>query len=234
MLVLLALLTMLEPPPSASKASCGRARDVALRAADVAMTCEHGHNDCAGVVQVVVVNCRASAVRLEKLELVPVPAKAKQPPAEPEEPAVAEVAPEAAEIPPAMRRAFPVRVTAEQVALVKARLVAPAAGDRPIEPRPVKVRVTNPARVAAQAACRACKGVWGRHGLAQMEGCNCRTKDAGRVCHGGDCEGACLFRETVDGKPEGRCSELKTSLGCHERIIRSANGEIAVHNVCVD
>ena len=67
-----------------------------------------------------------------------------------------------------------------------------------------------------------------------MEGCICRTKDAGRVCHGGDCEGACLFHATVDAKPQGRCAELKTTLGCHERITRGADGEIAVHNVCVD
>jgi hypothetical protein len=139
------------------------------------------------------------------------------------------------EIPPRMRRAFPVRVTEAQVALVQGHLLAVAAGDRPpIKPRPVKIRVTNPARDAALSACRACKGQWGRHGLSQMEGCICRTKDAGRVCHGGDCEGACLLHATVDGKPQGRCAELKTTLGCHERITRSADGEIAVHNVCVD
>ena len=54
------------------------------------------------------------------------------------------------------------------------------------------------------------------------------------MCYSGDREGACLYRETVDDKPQGRCADLKTTLGCHERITRSAGGEIAVHNVCVD
>jgi hypothetical protein len=235
MFAAVALLLMLDVPPPASAASCARARNVTLRAENVAMTCEHGHHDCSGVVQVVVVNCRAKAVRLERLEIIPVPAKTKPTAATPKEATTLEPAPENAEIPPRSRRAFPVRVTDEQVALVKGRILPAAAGDRPpILPRPIRIRVTNPARDAAVKACRACKGEWGAHGLSQMEGCICRTKDAGRICHGGDCEGACLYRETVDGKPQGRCAELRTTLGCQERITRSADGQIAIHNVCVD
>ncbi|MBN2576545.1 MAG: hypothetical protein JXP73_18420 [Deltaproteobacteria bacterium] len=235
MLAVIVFLSMLEAPPPASAATCARGRGVSLRAEDVAMTCEHGHHDCSGVLQVVVVNCRAKAVRLEKLEVIPVPARRKNASSTPKGSRAVELAPENAVVPPRMRRAFPVRVTDQQVALVRGRLSTVAAGDRPpILPRPIRVRVTNPARDAARAACRACKGQWGRHGLSQREGCICRTKDAGRICHGGDCEGACLYRKTVDGKPQGRCAELETTLGCQERITRGADGQTAVHNVCVD
>ena len=235
MLAVLAFLAMVEPPPPASAANCAGARGIAWRAENVALACEHGHHDCAGVLEVVVVNCRAKAVRLERLEIIPVPAKKQNASTEPKGATVVELDPETAEIPSRMRRTFPVRVTDEQVALLKGRLVTVAAGDRPpIQPRPLRIRVTNPARAAALLACRACKGRWGLHGLSQMEGCICRTKDGGRVCRGGDCEGACLFRETVDGKPQGRCAELRTTLGCYERITRSVDGQIAVQNVCVD
>ena len=236
MFAVVALLTMLEGPLPASAAHCAHARSITLRAKNVAMTCEHGHHDCSGVLQVVVVNCRAGAVQLEKLEVIPVPAKTKNRSTTLKAATAVELAPEDAEIPPRMRRTFPVRVTDAQVALVKGRLRTVAGGDRgpALLSRSTRIRVTNPARDAALAACRACKGEWGRLGLSPREGCNCRTKDAGRICHGGDCEGACLYRETVDGKPQGRCAERHTTLGCRQRITRSADGQTAVHNVCVD
>lgn len=56
------------------------------------------------------------------------------------------------------------------------------------------VHVSNPAREAAMAACVACGGVWGMHGLRYHDGCNCKARDAGQPCHdGGACEGACKF-----------------------------------------
>ncbi len=81
---------------------------------------------------------------------------------------------------------------------------------------------------AEKAACEACNGEWGRHGLSPFESCNCRTSDFGKACQGSEqCEGQCL----ADGEPEqvvtdpgppakgyfvGQCSEFEVSYGCHQ------------------
>lgn len=82
--------------------------------------------------------------------------------------------------------------------------------------------------------CRACRGDWGRHGLSEQEGCNCRTNDAGKRCSdGADCEGVCLVAEKrpefepVKGVPGrgyfvGRCSEFVTAWSCNRIIDRGA------------
>ena len=74
--------------------------------------------------------------------------------------------------------------------------------------------------------CRACNGVFGPHGIDPAPRCVCRTKDAGKKCHGkADCEGDCIGdlgdREvTAPGPPPrgfwvGRCAEMRTTFGCH-------------------
>lgn len=97
----------------------------------------------------------------------------------------------------------------------------------------------NPARDAARAACDACDGHWGGHGMLGLEGCNCQTQDAGEPCHASaDCQGICLF-EAFDAVPDdsplaaagpecadrqvryiqrGTCSERQMIFGCHSRI----------------
>ena len=80
--------------------------------------------------------------------------------------------------------------------------------------------------VTERAACDACRGDWGRHGLSQVESCNCRTEDSGRACGAAtECEGQCLADAatelvTEEGPPRvgfliGQCSEFRTSFGCH-------------------
>src|SRR5207342_1925941 len=83
-------------------------------------------------------------------------------------------------------------------------------------------------------ACRACRGDWGVHGLADKETCNCRTTDGGKRCRdGGECQGMCIAAETPErevtalGPPPrgffaGRCSELVTVFGCNRIIDRGA------------
>ncbi len=122
-------------------------------------------------------------------------------------------------------------------------------------------RVTNPTRDAALAACEACQGQWGGWGMSGREGCNCRTKDGGKLCHDGDeCEGACLFErfEVIRkpsgpvcgpngcqvtlglGVPVGRCSDRQMSFGCRAIIAHGASKEpprtLPAHapSTCVD
>lgn len=83
-----------------------------------------------------------------------------------------------------------------------------------------------PADADPRLACEACHGDWGAHGLSPVEGCNCRTSDAGRTCRDSSaCEGQCLA-DTPNavvtdvgpprlGYPQGACSEFRTSFGCH-------------------
>ena len=100
--------------------------------------------------------------------------------------------------------------------------------------------------------CKACRGDWGRHGLAEQESCNCRTNDGGKRCtDGGDCQGMCVAseepeREQVEPGPPargffvGRCSELMTAFGCNRIIDRGARARGPVpladppQMICVD
>lgn len=100
--------------------------------------------------------------------------------------------------------------------------------------------------------CRACNGVWGVHGIAPEESCNCRTTDGGKRCRdGADCQGMCIAaeepeREVVDSGPPargyflGRCSELVTVFGCNRIINRGAAAQGPVplsempSSMCVD
>jgi hypothetical protein len=99
--------------------------------------------------------------------------------------------------------------------------------------------------------CRACKGDWGVHGLAQELSCLCRTHDAGKTCKDGlECEGEC---EVVDGKLEitspgpprrgffiGRCTEFDHVFGCRKLLMdgTAAKGPVNLEEplaeICVD
>lgn len=85
---------------------------------------------------------------------------------------------------------------------------------------------TTTAPPTTEEGCRACNGVWGPQGITQTPRCLCRTKDAGKKCRGkDDCEGECIGdlgdREVTEPGPPprgfwiGRCSELRTTFGCH-------------------
>ncbi len=100
------------------------------------------------------------------------------------------------------------------------------------------VSVDNPERERREAACRACNGDWGAHGITGSEGCNCRMRDAGKECRDGtDCEGECLFDHVEEVRPAsqhcshgacsatlrearlvGRCATYRTTFGCHSFI----------------
>lgn len=97
--------------------------------------------------------------------------------------------------------------------------------------------------------CRACGGLWGRHGLAQKEGCLCRTKDAGKVCRSKtDCESQCVAKdepdtEVVDSGPPakgyflGKCHPYTSYFGCGILLRQAVNPEaldVAPPRICVD
>jgi hypothetical protein len=102
-------------------------------------------------------------------------------------------------------------------------------------------------------ACKACRGDWGVHGLADKPSCNCRTTDAGKKCRdGSECQGMCITgndqpeHEQVEAGPPargffiGRCSELVTVHGCNRIIDRGARARGPVplaeppQMICVD
>lgn len=116
-------------------------------------------------------------------------------------------------------------------------------------------QVTSPPRVPPQSAeeCRACRGDWAKHGIAETESCNCRTNDGGKRCtDGADCQGVCIAAadnpelEAVDGGAPrrgffaGKCSEFVTVFGCNRIIDRGArsHGPASVDDapqlICVD
>lgn len=85
-------------------------------------------------------------------------------------------------------------------------------------------------------------------GKAQVLMCNCRTHDAGKVCHdGAECEGNCLFEtyEVVSkspptGVPAGKCSDHQHQFGCFDIVERGASKEPPVPlpapkpTICID
>lgn len=116
-------------------------------------------------------------------------------------------------------------------------------------PRPTALQASTSARTPE--ACRACNGEWGPHGLAQVESCMCRTKDAGKPCKGkGDCESQCVATEqpetqVVDKGPPakgyflGHCHEFVPFFGCG-RLLRDSNDTTPVAldepppKICID
>lgn len=84
------------------------------------------------------------------------------------------------------------------------------------------VEVTNPARAAAEAQCKACSGSFGPWGIRQREWCNCGTRDAGKPCDDErGCEGACLVNKNRETPRDaaGVCAPRKVIFGCHTKLI---------------
>lgn len=123
-------------------------------------------------------------------------------------------------------------------ASIRPRIDIVDADGAPIRLRDKPVRVSDPARLAALAACDACEGIWNHF---NDHGCNCKTRDVGQACDDDDaCEGQCLFdhwqistptpRSRCKGKrcaampsgigrPIGRCS-LRVSTDCDHFLER--------------
>jgi hypothetical protein len=222
------------------------AAGVLVRASDVDLVCRDGLASCSARIPVSVSNCTARPIELRVLR---VHREGDDDPGpeitiEPQSPHLAPGGIFVHELP---------IWGAGEYALVAEGNAGPLASGR--------VTVTNSTRAAAMTACTACRGEWGRRGLAGVEGCNCRTSDVGQSCDDGeDCEGACLFQrfDVVQpakpltcrdgkcsvtlalGRAVGACSEWRSNFGCKHRITRGASREPPVPLpgraplVCVD
>lgn len=99
------------------------------------------------------------------------------------------------------------------------------------------------------AECARCKGDWGRHGLAGVAGCLCRTPDADKPCESPhDCVAQCLADPEhaqaqsrhcprVNAEFHGHCSAHYTNFGCNGIIVEKATpaGPLrGVQYLCVD
>jgi hypothetical protein len=104
---------------------------------------------------------------------------------------------------------------------------------------------------ATREGCDACQGKWGRHGLADVESCICKTKDGGKECRDeADCEAQCVagdqdFVVVEKGSPpkghwKGRCAEYATTFGCHRFVPKGASkrpplpADDAAEQLCYD
>jgi len=140
-------------------------------------------------------------------------------------------------------------------------VASPAAPPNPAAPVPTVASSPPPSvpppppgktRPQTKQACDACGGLWDRHGIAETEGCICKTKDGGKACRdGAECEGQCLvgadskFEVAQKGPPArgfctGKCSNYETTFGCFRVLERGARAkgpqieEEAAHHICVD
>jgi hypothetical protein len=120
------------------------------------------------------------------------------------------------------------------------------AGQLATAPVPPSTTSTTP---TTEEGCRACNGVFGPHGIDPAPRCVCRTKDAGKKCHGkADCEGDCIGdlgdREVTEPGPPprgfwvGRCAEMRTTFGCHVMLESKPTMPVrldeAPQQLCVD
>lgn len=206
---------------------------VRVRVEDTLLECAGGRLDrCVGETRYVVANCGDEPVELRKLEITDGPRSGRALIFEPAEPRIA----------PRSVWSRTWRVTQESSSVVHADVVDMHGAPIAVTARPV--RVSNPTREAAMAACAACDGVWGIQGLVYHDGCSCRARDAGVECRSGDeCEGACKFdrwaistparplrctgagkrrvcsaRTAAVGRPIGRCSERVALRSCHSLL----------------
>jgi len=108
------------------------------------------------------------------------------------------------------------------------------AGSATASPEPSAVKGEQEKPRTEEEECRACNGIWGKHGLRQIPFCNCGTKDADKRCRDGlECEGQCVAddepeREIVQAGPPplgyfvGKCSAVAKVFGCRRIIQRGA------------
>jgi hypothetical protein len=244
------LLVSIEVGPSTRARSCdGRAPGVFSFASGADLTCADSHRSCRGTLDIEVLNCTAASVTLDPIAVTRPGGNSG---------ARAEYVPDS---PLAPGSSFTFHPTVSQPGGYAITVVV-LAGDRTDVLPTIDLEIRNPALIRALAACTACNGRWGREGMLGLEGCNCRPKDAGKLCHDGDeCEGVCLpdgvevitkarpitcdahgkcSASMGSGRLVGHCSDRMVIFGCHGEIPRGASKEppawLPVHtpSICVD
>ena len=234
MLPLSGLTLIVAAASSATPAQCLPASGVSLRIPDVGLVCGPYLRDCHAKLVVVVVNCGDGPTELERLDFRVVKPETAAPHTLSLPSWSVTFDPRSFVVPAGAERRFEESIIVEATVTVSGQARIAGRASRLTTARAL---VTNPARDAARSACRACRGDWGPQGMMQLEGCNCRTKDAGRTCRDGrDCEAACLLERTDrHGRPVGRCSEFQTMWSCQTIIpVDAARQGFPLDRICTD
>ena len=189
-----------EPPPCQPGDAA-----VALLPVDADLTCNEQFQECQGEITLTARNCTSEFQMFTKVEFFENGRRSQ----------VLEFSPALIAQPGGLwREHLPVTETAEMEAVLYFHPPGVDAENSQSARGPVKV--INRTLDKAKAACDACQGTWGKFGVNKYEACNCKTKDAGKVCNDGDeCEGYCVFkRYDGEGREEGLCSETQRLTGC--------------------
>lgn len=244
------------PPPSAAAVMCAgqdaeQPEMVRVRVEAATLECPEGRLDrCHGESRYTVANCSDEVVELRALRFLATADARRVKIVEPHEPRIA----------PGMTWTWTTKEFHEASERLVVDVVDAAGVQIWVAERPV--RVSNPARDAAIAACEACDGVWGIQGLVYRDACNCRARDAGQECRDGDdCEGACKFerwditspaepvrckgnkcsaRPSGIGRPVGKCSDRVVLRSCHTLVRDGIAGEPdqavpwGISRICID
>jgi hypothetical protein len=170
---------------------------------DVKLKCKDEYRDCEADIPLVAKNCSKDFLEFTKLEIFEQNRKSL----------VLEFSP-ASIIPPgsAWQEKIPWTSAGDVEAVVFFRPAGASSADKVS----TDVKVRNAALDTAKAACEKCSGTWGKFGINNKERCNCKAKDAGKLCTDGDqCLGQCLF-DTYDNKgiEHGHCSDIERVAGC--------------------
>lgn len=178
---------------------------------DLKLKCKDGWKDCETDIPLKAQNCTSGFVEFVRLEMYEKDRRSLS----------LEFSP-ASIVPPGgtWKEQVPWTTPGEMEAVVYYRTAGESATDAARFP----VKVANKGLDDAHAACDRCQGTWGRYGLNQNEGCNCRAADAGKTCHDGDdCQGQCLFMAYDNkGNQIGKCSDNQRVVGCAEIVEKGA------------
>lgn len=211
------------PPPGCDELG---AVELSLEPELLSLACKDDFRDCSGHTTLTVSSCAAAPIELHELLLRPVP------PLQPPVVSVGDV-----RIEPGGTWTMALEFRDHGVYEVSLAPLVRRPGDPELRVGTARLTVENPARERAFEACRECNGDWSRHGMLSVEGCVCRTHDAGTRCDDADdCEAMCIEWERGSGF---RCSEFTTEWGCHSYLphgwskVRHPEGTVPPY-VCVD
>lgn len=196
----------------AAKITCKGDSSMTVMASDTKLTCENGGKDCENDIPLFAKNCSQNFLEVVKLEMLENDRRSFSVEFKP-----------ATVVPPGgvWKEKIPWTTEGALEAVVFFR----TSGDREAVPETARgtLQVENPTLAAARKACQACSGEW--VGSGKQSVCQCKTKDAGKVCRDGkDCQGVCLFEHyDGDARQVGKCSDTDKLQGCFEIIEKGAS-----------
>jgi hypothetical protein len=185
---------------------------------ELKLKCKEGFADCETEIPLRAQNCTDGFLEFTKLEMYEHDRRSM----------VLEFSP-ASIVPPgaSWKEQVPWTTAGDVEAVVYYR--APGSGEKSGDAARGQIKISNRALDDAKRACERCNGAWGKYGINQNEGCNCKTPDAGKTCYdGNECKGQCLFVEYDSrGREVGKCSDTERLGGCLE-IVAKGNSKLPV------